>query len=55
MPADVPADTAGINLGVEYGYEIMTISFGLLIDPRSFVRVISSILARIIEGLTVGL
>jgi hypothetical protein len=33
----------------------MTKSFGLLIDPRTFIRVISSILARIIEGLMVNI
>jgi hypothetical protein len=39
----------------QHGYEIMTKSFGLLIDPPTFIRVILSILARIIEGLMVGI
>jgi hypothetical protein len=29
----------------KHGYEVMTKSFGLLIDRRTFIRVISSILA----------
>jgi hypothetical protein len=39
----------------QHGYEVMTKSFGLLIDPPTFIRVILSILARIIEGLVVGI
>src|SRR5258708_37749989 len=39
----------------QHGYEVMTKSLGLLIDPRTFIRVISSILARIIEGLMVNI
>jgi hypothetical protein len=39
----------------QHGYEIMTKSFGLLIDPPTFIRVILSILARIIEGLMLGI
>jgi hypothetical protein len=38
----------------EHGYEGMRKSFRLLIDQRTFIRVISSILARIIEGLMAG-
>jgi hypothetical protein len=38
----------------EHGYEGMRKLFRLLIDQRTFIRVISSILARIIEGLMAG-
>jgi hypothetical protein len=39
----------------KHGYEVMTKRFRRLIDPRTFIRVISSILARIIEGLMLGI
>src|SRR5579863_4834144 len=38
----------------EHGYESMRKLVRLLIDQRTFIRVISSILARIIEGLMAG-
>jgi len=39
----------------KHGYEAMTKLFAALIDARAIVRVISSILPRIIEGLTAAI
>jgi hypothetical protein len=39
----------------KHGYEVMTNLRTLLINARAFIRVISPILARIIEGLTAAI
>jgi hypothetical protein len=38
-------------LAAKHGYEVMTNLHPFLVNARAFIRVISSILARIIEGL----
>ena len=43
------------NCTAKHGYEVMTKLLPLLSKPRAIIRVISSILRRIIEGLTVDI
>lgn len=45
----------GAARATKHGYEVKANLPGLSIDPATFIRVISSILLRIIEGLMVGI